>query len=373
MRTTDNQPEGFEQRILLTLMGHSPAIITETLYALSQQTPPYLPTEIHVITTLSGKEKLQSSLLGQDGALWRLCADYALPPPLIPDEHIHVITHNGRELPDIQTEEDNTATADFITALVHDLTDKANASLHVSIAGGRKTMTYYLGYALSLFGRMQDRMSHVLVDESRISRDFFYPAHDSDITVTLADIPFVRLREGLGFAKALSEGRYTFNRAVALVQQQFSGESVALVNNQLYANHIKVEHTKFKATSLAVYVWLLLRHRDGMSDIRYKSKDDSGNLSYSKELMAVYRQLHGEKGINKMENAIEDTGLTADYLRPHITACNTALEHSLNRAAIHYLIQRTDGGNGDITYHLPVTLASENIHLPLPVDFLASL
>ena len=39
MRTTDNQPEGFKQRILLTLMGHSPAIITETLYALSQQTP----------------------------------------------------------------------------------------------------------------------------------------------------------------------------------------------------------------------------------------------------------------------------------------------------------------------------------------------
>ena len=88
------------------------------------------------------------------------------------------------------------------------------------------------------------------------------------------------------------------------VQQQFSGESVALVNNQLYANHIKVEHTKFKATSLAVYVWLLLRHRDGLSAIRYKSKDDSGNLSYSKELMAVYRQLHGEKGINKMETVI---------------------------------------------------------------------
>jgi CRISPR-associated protein (TIGR02584 family) len=36
----------------------------------------------------------------------------------------------------------------------------------MSIAGGRKTMGFYAGYALSLYGRAQDRMSHVLVEES---------------------------------------------------------------------------------------------------------------------------------------------------------------------------------------------------------------
>ena len=50
------------------------------------------------------------------------------------------------------------------------------ASLHVSIAGGRKTMGFYVGYALSLFARDQDRLSHVLVPPSLESRqDFFYP------------------------------------------------------------------------------------------------------------------------------------------------------------------------------------------------------
>jgi CRISPR-associated protein (TIGR02584 family) len=38
------------------------------------------------------------------------------------------------------------------------------ASLHVSIAGERKTMGFYVGYALSLFGRTQGRLSHVLND-----------------------------------------------------------------------------------------------------------------------------------------------------------------------------------------------------------------
>ncbi len=372
MTTPKTNPENFERRVLLTLAGHSPAIITETLYALSQQQPPYLPTEIHVITTASGKQKLQESLLGEAGALARLCVAYQFSMPQLPDSHIHVITHNGHELPDIQTETDNTATADFITALVHGLTADESASLHVSIAGGRKTMTYYLGYALSLFGRMQDRMSHVLVDESRISRDFFYPTPDTDITVTLADIPFVRLREGLGFAKALSEGQHTFNRAVDLVQRQFSAIKVTLVNQQLYANDIKVEHKKFKATSLAVYVWLLLRRRDGLGDIHYKSKDDGGNHQYSQELLAVYRLLHGEKGINKMETAIEDSGLTADYLRPHMSYCDTALEHSLNKAARHYLPQRVEHA-GSIAYGLPDELIPENIHLPFAAFSLANL
>ncbi|MEB4589714.1 CRISPR-associated ring nuclease Csm6 [Candidatus Thiothrix sp. Deng01] len=371
--TNPSHPEQYPRRILLTLAGHSPAIITEVLYALTQtRQPAWLPTEIRIITTKSGKQKLMEGLLGENGALQHLCNDYNIRLPQVTEQHIHVITRDQQELEDIQTDADNTAAADFITELVQRLTEDHDSSLHVSIAGGRKTMTYYLGYALSLFGRMQDRLSHVLVDENRISRDFFYPAPNSDITVMLADIPFVRLREGLGFAKALSEGEYTFNRAVELVQQQFSGIQIELVNGQLYASRIRVTHGKFGRTSLAVYVWLLLRHRAGQEPIRYKSKDDTPNHEYSRELLAVYRQLHGDKGINKMENAIEATGLRADYLRPHLKHCNTALEHSLNKAAVHYQIQSIESG-GYVYYPLPTALTAANIHLPIDLEKFARL
>ena len=43
--------------------------------------------------------------------------------------------------------------ADAITALVRALTADPGSAVHASIAGGRKTMGFYLGYALSLFGR----------------------------------------------------------------------------------------------------------------------------------------------------------------------------------------------------------------------------
>ena len=58
------------------------------------------------------------------------------------------------------------AVADFITEQVRQITADPAASLHVSIAGGRKTMGFYAGYALSLFGRAQDQLSHVLVSPS---------------------------------------------------------------------------------------------------------------------------------------------------------------------------------------------------------------
>jgi hypothetical protein len=95
--------------------------------------------------------------------------------------------------------------------------------VHVSIAGGRKTTGYYLGYALSLFSRAQDRLSHVLVGEPfESSWNFFYLtpysrvievagnklADTAQAQVTLALIPFVSLRTEL--PQALHDGRAGF-------------------------------------------------------------------------------------------------------------------------------------------------------------------
>ena len=73
-------------------------------------------------------------------------------------------------------------------------------------------MSFFIGYALSLFGREQDSLSHVLVSEPfENNRDFFYPSQSpktifspagepldvSTAKVMLADIPLIRLRSGL--------------------------------------------------------------------------------------------------------------------------------------------------------------------------------
>ncbi len=98
-------------------------------------------------------------------------------------EHIYVITDkHGVLLDDIKTPAENEAAADFITQKVNGLTRDNDCALHVSIAGGHKTIGYYLGYALSLYSRAQDRLSHVLVtDRYEGLREFFYSPPESHV------------------------------------------------------------------------------------------------------------------------------------------------------------------------------------------------
>lgn len=232
-------PSAYPRRILLVVTGLSPQIVTETLYALAvATTQAFVPTEIHLLTTNEGARLARAALLHQDGGQFHtFLADYpTVPQPVFDEGHIHVITApDGTPLPDIRSPEENAAAADTITSLVADLTRDDNAALHVSIAGGRKTMGFYLGYAFSLFARPQDRLSHVLVSAPFESHpDFFYPPaaprrlttrdgrhiDTADATVTLAEIPVVRLRHGL--PQALQQGRASFNETVAAVQESFA-------------------------------------------------------------------------------------------------------------------------------------------------------
>ncbi len=220
-------PSQYQRRVLLAVSGLSPQILTETLYALAfHQDEPFIPTEVHLITTREGAQKAELSLLSKDlGWFHRLCKDYNLEGISFSKKNIHVMRDaHGNDMDDIRSIDDNRACADFITARVREFSADPDCALHVSIAGGRKTMGFYLGYALSLYGRWQDRLSHVLVSAPfESSFDFFYPTPYSRVIevkdqklvdtamaeVTLAEIPFVSLRHGLSNDLLLTHGSYS--------------------------------------------------------------------------------------------------------------------------------------------------------------------
>lgn len=119
-------------------------------------------------------------------------------------------------------------------------------------------MGFFMGYAMSLWGRPQDKLSHVLVSSPFESRpEFFYPtpkAHviparipgqdpldASTAKVWLGDIPFVRLRKLLptsitgqnsGFAQAVSAA----NRALDQIELEIDiGQACVRINQQSIA------------------------------------------------------------------------------------------------------------------------------------------
>jgi CRISPR-associated protein (TIGR02584 family) len=56
--------------ILIAGMGTSPAVLTETVWALAHQKKPVVPDEIVVLVTMSGKDKLCKELLSGDKPVW---------------------------------------------------------------------------------------------------------------------------------------------------------------------------------------------------------------------------------------------------------------------------------------------------------------
>lgn len=206
-----------QKLILLLVTGTTPQIITETLYALTQQRGERVD-ELRVITTLGGRDKLLKSLLDREsGQFFAFCRDYGVNPDTIKFDETTITllrTPDGRTLADIRSVEENEFAADQICEIVRELAKDDRTRIHASAAGGRKTMGIFLASAMQLFGRRQDALSHVLVNEPFENHpDFYYlpprpttldlrdrqgkvigQASTADARIELADIPFVRLR-----------------------------------------------------------------------------------------------------------------------------------------------------------------------------------
>lgn len=280
-------PEKYPRRILLCVAGLSPQIVTETLYALTVTGEPrFVPTEIHLLTTAEGAQRARLTLLSDDpGWFHRLRQDYGLPAIRFALDAIHILrAADGCPLDDIREPADNEAIADAITATVRELTADPDGAVHASIAGGRKTMGFYLGYALSLFGRPQDRLSHVLVSGPFESNpNFFYPApvervifatgpdqrplDASSATVTLAAIPFVRLRDGLQ-ESLLREGA-SFGDAVRKAQHNLAAPSLTL---DTATCRVRCGETVLRLTpiSFAWLAWFARRALAGLPPLHWK-------------------------------------------------------------------------------------------------------
>ena len=59
-----------DRTILIAGMGTSPAVLTETVWALAHQEQPVVPDEIVVITTKSGKEALRTAVMSGAPSVW---------------------------------------------------------------------------------------------------------------------------------------------------------------------------------------------------------------------------------------------------------------------------------------------------------------
>ena len=291
-----------EETVLFAVTGMSPAVLTETVWALAHETPPTIPDRVVVVTTVPGKlridEELFTPMQDYDGlTVWQALRRQILGEAFLSDSRLNIDPirviarrdpNQGRSylLEDIRTPADNEVAADFILEELRKLTENPDTRIVASLAGGRKTMSALLYAAMSLLGRAHDRLTHVLVNEPfdhpALSPRFYFPAPDdraetlhqlpstgaaySSVTAQLwlADVPFVRLR--YLFTKQL--GRYPGNfnglvRAYSTRIQEISGQPEIVLDPKNLTLQIGDVTVTLNAREFAVYQFLAERCRDG--------------------------------------------------------------------------------------------------------------
>ena len=333
------------RRILLAVTGLSPQVVTETVFALARRRPPWIPHEVQVITTADGAERLRLALLSADRAWFRrLLDDWELPPVAFDSDRILVVTDaRGQPLRDIRTPADNERVADFICEHVRGLTADPGTELHASIAGGRKTMGYYLGYALSLFGRPRDRLSHVLVsDPYESSWGFFYPtpysstietrdgnlADTRDARVTLAEIPFVSLRHGLD--QRLLEGKSTFSEVVAAARRALAPPELHI---DLSARRVRAAGTSFALppAQLALLTLFVRRALAGAPPLEAPPKE-VGDTAWAERFLAEYDRVgHVLDDHDRTRHALR-RGMDGAYFSTLKSKLHRSLDERLGKA-----------------------------------------
>jgi len=253
--------------VLVAVTGMSPAILTETVWALATRPEPVIPTRIVAITTAEGRQRL-ATLFQPSAALDGLSPWDALRSAFnqighdttgrlrfgITGEDVSVITDvdpstgASRELTDLRSEADHRAAADAILERIRSLASNPDVQLVGSIAGGRKTMGALLYAAFTLAARETDQLTHVLINEPfETLPGFWFPAqpggplvsrdgsrHDpASARIELADLSFVPLRNL--FQRELGRGVGSFGRLVDACRsevQQRASEQLHLTLDQ---------------------------------------------------------------------------------------------------------------------------------------------
>lgn len=359
------KPHEFPRRVLLAAAGMTPQVITETLFALGHLADPVFPTEVHVVTTTFGRERILLELLGEESPWFlRLYRDYPFPPPLFEPSHIHVIAHNGAPLRDIRDEAENAAAADAIAAQIRSLTADPECAIHISLAGGRKTMSYFAGAALSLYGRPQDRLSHVLVSDAfEANTQFFYPTprqrviytrdnkplDAAEAKVTLADIPFVRLRQWL--PEDFLTHHHPFLEAIEHARLALEPQALR-VHVPTRAVILGSKSAQAAPAELAFFLWVLRRQRERLP-VTCPS-DGGAEAEPALEFLMHYNHVQPDSTQGARTARALRNGMEQSYFLQRRSRWNGFLKERFGLAATPFHIQ-PEGPRGQSRYGIAAT------------------
>lgn len=351
-KSPSNIDLGPTRHVLVMTLGLTGAVVTETLWAIARERPDDWPAEIRLVATRDGRKLLEKDIREQTRIL-----SESLGKPM--PELIYRIAHggDGEQIADIRQQEDAVAFGDLVMQEVFEITEEPDTALHVSIAGGRKTMSYHAGAALTAYGRDHDRLSHVLVDPPEFeTRGFWWPDQPeqtvqtrlgerkaSEARLDLADIPYPRLRPLIPEEDLTEAMKY--GEIIALTNALLNRTPLELF---LYDRTVRYGEISFRlgAEEFALYYLAAERAKAGDPAIRMTAFDSHRKGPFRRFLqlyrMTDYgearesappgkREEKGEQGLMQDFNRISSEAILADETRALVRYPRARLNGSLFR------------------------------------------
>ncbi|NVM21960.1 MAG: TIGR02584 family CRISPR-associated protein [Desulfobacterales bacterium] len=360
------------KNILLAVVGLSPQVVTETLFALHQQNRTI--DAIHIITTRQGKEQINAHLLSlKDGKYYQYLKDYNIDPSTIDFsfDNVHTIKDaNGIEVDDIEGEEENEWLLKKCLELAFSFTKDPNTAVFFSVAGGRKTMSSCLMLAAQLYGRPQDRVYHVLVSpEFESNRDFYYPPRASVpielrdrnghpyvketkfATLTLVPIPFVSIRDKLSEGM-LDAPKDPATLMLSLVREKPHGLTIDLPGGKLAYKNLEID---MMSARLALYAFFALRKKnckENVASCRNCTEcflEANEILEHQEGITDMYQKTAGSRPLDEMSNS-GILGLTKENFHSYKAKIRKDLEKGFGLYALGELAIESVGKKPDTRY-----------------------
>lgn len=223
-----------KKNILVCVTGLTPQVVTEALFCLSKQREKISVDEVYVLTTSKGRDVIAGKkvTVGKGRSLQlpalsleidRMCNKYKFKRPKFDStgEHVKVATELSIELNDIRDDHHNKLFPNTVCRFLNELSKDNDNIVHCLISGGRKSMSVDLAFGLSLFGRENDRLWHVLTHVDQEFQHFFPEKKSQEKDLMLSEIPYVRLRRilanGIG---NINFSEFNFTEIVNFTQQE---------------------------------------------------------------------------------------------------------------------------------------------------------
>jgi CRISPR-associated protein (TIGR02584 family) len=340
--------DSYTERILISTLGMTPQVVTESVYALAtRKKDNFIPSKIFIIGTKVSVDNFRKAIGNTNDEIYQiklLCEDLQIPVPEIIIEEVR--DESNVDVLDINDTQVSALFADRLLALVRKVTSNPNSALALSLAGGRKIMSFYAGHILSIYGREQDFLCHVLVDP-KLENDptFFFPlkrhnqtrnsSQPVDKEIILVDVPYVRLSHIIG---KQNYGSLSFEKLVRKINNEQDKRIVINIKeDQILVSGVKIHFPPVQKLFFLYFINSLYKDISELDGPRgRRDKNWSMNiLKYYEELSKSGWDIELRPSTLKQLNE----GLEPQYFRVIISKINRRLKEALGIDATQYLIQ----------------------------------